>query len=144
MPIGDIKDMNKYNLDFHHIGLAVSSPDKALEFLRGLGYTSEEIILDEIQNVQLVLCSHPEMPNIEIIFRTKTRGPVDFILKDKSELMYHICYETESLEKTLKAFKKDGLSIRTLSKPKPAKLFQNHNISFYHVSGIGVIELLEK
>lgn len=136
-------NMNQYHLDFHHIGLAVSSPEKALVFLRGLGYTPGKVILDEIQNVQLLLCSHPHMPDIEVIFRTTTRGPVDFILQDKEEMLYHVCYVTPSLKSTLQSFKNHGLTVRTLSKPKPAKMFDNNNISFYHIPGIGVIEILE-
>ncbi len=136
--------MHKYDLIFHHMGLAVSSPVKALLFLHGMGYKSGETILDTIQNVQLIMCSHAQMPDIELIFKTQTRGPVDFILKDRTELIYHFCYETDSLEETLHAFQKDGLVVRTLSKPKPAVLFGGRKVSFYHITGLGIIEILEK
>lgn len=135
--------MQKYHLSFHHLGLAVSLPDKAVQFLEGIGYTPGETVLDPVQNVRLIMCTHPAMPDIEVIFRTDTRGPVDFILKDRTELIYHFCYETDSVQQVLDAMKQDGLVIRVLSKPKPAVLFGGRNVSFYHVSGIGIIEIIE-
>jgi len=118
-------------------------PDKALLFLKGIGYIPGETILDELQKVNLIFCCHPVMPNIEIIFRTDLKGPLDVILKNATELLYHTCFETQSLEKTLEDFKKDGLKIKKISKPKPAILFRNQKVSFYYISGFGIIEILE-
>jgi len=47
------------------------------------------------------------------------------------------------LKKTLEDFKKDGLKIKKISKPKPAILFRNQKVSFYYISGFGIIEILE-
>jgi len=135
--------MLNYGLKFHHLGLAVKSPDKALLFLKGLGYIPGDIILDELQKVNLIFCSHPSMPNIEIIFSTNLLGPLNVILKNTTEMLYHICYETQSVERTLEYIKNDRIKIKKISPPKPAILFLNQNVSFYYISGFGIIEILE-
>ena len=59
---------NSFGLTFHHLGLAVRTPEKALLFLSGLGYTNGPKIYDEYQEVNLIFCDHHDMPDVEIIY----------------------------------------------------------------------------
>jgi catechol 2,3-dioxygenase-like lactoylglutathione lyase family enzyme len=133
----------EHGLAFHHLGLAVLNPQKALSFLKGLGYHWDSPITDPVQNVNLVLCEHPSAPAIELIFPTDSPGPVSNILKSRQELFYHICYETVDLKRSLNNIKEQGNRIITISPPNPAILFSGRQVSFYYVDGFGLIEILE-
>ncbi len=135
--------MDKYGLKFHHLGLATRKCDKAVKFLKGLGYSVSESILDSIQNVNLIMCIHPSMPDIEIISPAQTSGHLDILLKDYSEQLYHICYTSKNLSVSLEKIKA-GNRVITVSERKPAVLFSNKFVSFYLVAGFGIIEILEE
>jgi len=135
--------MNKYELTFHHLGLAVKHPEKAISLLEGLGYDIGPTVKDNLQNVNLVLCTSQSMPSIEVISETETAGPLASILSLKSSMIYHVCYETESLANSLDAIKRDNHRVIPISQPKPAVLFSGRHVSFYHIDGFGMIEILE-
>ena len=135
--------MNTYNLTFHHLGLAVASPHKAKGFLQGLGYQIGEECYDELQQVNLIMCNHQEMPDVEIIFPGQTPGPIDRILALRDAGIYHMCYTTPSLAITLADIKQAGNRLLCISPPTPAVLFGGQRVSFYMVTGFGLIEILE-
>jgi methylmalonyl-CoA/ethylmalonyl-CoA epimerase len=135
--------MDKYGLKFHHLGLATKNCEKAVNFLKGLGYSVSKKVFDSIQNVNLVMCTHPSMPDIEIIYPAKTSGHLDIVLKDKSESLYHICYLCKNLSDSLERIKSENRVI-TISERKPAILFSDKFVSFYMVGGFGIIEILEE
>jgi len=130
-------------LKFHHLGFATKNNEKALLFISSLEYKICKKAYDSIQNVNLIFCKHKSMPNIEIIYPAKTEGPLKSILKNRSELIYHQCYTTTNLARSLDAIKKNGIRIITISKPVNAILFDNRKVSFYYVGGFGLIEILE-
>ncbi len=135
--------MNRFGLVFHHLGLAVRRPDKALTFVRGMGYEYTEDIFDAEQNVNLVLCTHPHMPAIEIIYPSSGRGPLESILKDCSEMFYHLCYTSKNTKETIQSIKKESRVIM-VSDIKPAILFEGKGVSFYKVAGFGIIEIIQE
>lgn len=135
--------MNDYGLTFHHFGLAVKFPDKAVNFLRGLGYEIGHTVRDDLQNVNLIFCSSESMPAVEVIFPTETEGPLTSLLKFNTEMIYHICYETSNLDRTLSAIKSDRNRVICVSPPKTAVLFSERKVSFYKISGLGIVEILE-
>lgn len=134
---------NKYGLSFHHLGLAVKTPDSAQLFLSSLGYSECGSVYDELQNVNLIMCNHNVMPDVEIIYPSDTPGPLDIILSSRNELVYHMCFETKNLTETLSAIKEDGIRFRMVSEPMNAILFGNRKVSFYMIKGFGLIEILE-
>jgi len=141
--IADAPAIADYGLQFHHFGLAVSRPDLAVSFLRGLGYRIGETTHDPIQNVYLVLCESERAPAVEVIYSTGTPGPVDRLLSDHSELIYHLCFATFDLSDSLDRIRRGGHRIVCVSTPKPAVLFGGACVSFYQVKGWGLIEVLE-
>jgi Glyoxalase/Bleomycin resistance protein/Dioxygenase superfamily len=140
------RSANKYGLEFHHLGLAVDSPDAAVAFLGALGYSTGETLLDPLQNVYLMMCDHPVMPSIEVIYPAPGEGPLDKLLVEHKEgLVYHMCYTTADLRSTLSAMDdKEGPRIFCVSPPKAAVLFGGKAVSFYKVAGIGLIEIIEE
>src|SRR5665213_2617527 len=85
--------MNEFGLQFHHLGLAVRRPDDARSLLTGLGYRMGEPIFDPEQNVNLIMCLHNAMPNIEVIYPGQGKGPVDgLVARHMNGIVYHLCY----------------------------------------------------
>jgi len=132
-------------LRFHHLGLAVGSPDPAKSFLVTLGYGVGESIFDPLQNVHLTMCQHPSMPAVEIICKGEGAGPLDRLLARQPEgLIYHMCYATGNLEQALVAITGSGLRAYCVSPPKPAILFGGKLVSFYQIIGMGLIEIIDE
>jgi methylmalonyl-CoA/ethylmalonyl-CoA epimerase len=136
--------MAGFGLTFHHLGLAVPRPDEAVTFLSGLGYDIGNRIFDPEQNVNLVLCRHPQMPAVEIICPGHGPGPIDkFVARHAGGIVYHACYETTDLAASLAAIEAVKLRPLCVSPPRPAVLFDGRAVSFYMVVGMGLIEILE-
>lgn len=135
--------MNRFGLSFHHFGLAVSKPEKALLFLQNIGYQIGTQVFDEMQKVNLIMCNGCEMPDVELIFPSETEGPLDKMLAERKEMIYHICYSTPSITSTVEQMRESGIRLVIVSPPKPAILFDNRFISFYQAVGFGLIEFLE-
>lgn len=137
-----MRESNDFGLAFHHFGLAVRKSEKAIKFLSDLEYTIGSSTYDELQNVNLVMCTHPVMPDVELIYPADSPGPLDSWLKDQTEIIYHLCYTCDDLEWTLEQIRIRHRLI-TVSPPKPAILFDYQKVSFYRVQGFGMIEIIE-
>jgi catechol 2,3-dioxygenase-like lactoylglutathione lyase family enzyme len=129
---------------FHHFGLAVRRPQEAMTFLTALGFRLGESLLDPNQNVHLIMATHATEPAVEIIYPGDTKGPVSSLgEKHTSGIIYHVCYETDDLPAALAGLENAGLRVLCVSPPTPAPLFGGRPVSFYNVTGIGLIEILE-
>jgi methylmalonyl-CoA/ethylmalonyl-CoA epimerase len=137
---------NKWGLAFHHLGLAAKDPEAAARFLTGLGYRIGPIVIDPLQNVRAAICAHDHMPNVEIIAPAEGEGPLDKLLAvHKDGLVYHMCYTSADLDRSLDALEGDGeLSVYSISPPKEAVLFDGRRVSFYLVEGVGLIEIIDE
>lgn len=136
--------MRNYGLIFHHFGLAVNQPEKAKRFLQGLGYSIGDPVYDPLQKVNLIMCRSLDMPDVELIYSAESPGPLENLLRNSTEVIYHLCYETENLEESLQTIKDDNNRVITVSRPKQAVLFSYRKVSFYRIAGYGIIELIEK
>ncbi|MDD9899954.1 MAG: VOC family protein [Alphaproteobacteria bacterium] len=136
--------MNLPGLTFHHLGLAVKKEDDALTMLRLQGYATGEKIFDPLQNVHVRLCTSADMPAVEIVSPPESgESPIDALIAQGSR-MYHICYETPDLGKSLAVLEDAGLRCVPLAERKPAVLFGGRHVSFYNIPGFTIIELLEE
>jgi catechol 2,3-dioxygenase-like lactoylglutathione lyase family enzyme len=136
--------MNNSQLTFHHFGLAVRRPEEARVFVSTLGYRLGESVFDPAQNVHLQLCAHDTHPAVEIIWPGETKGPSDRLIEcHPAGIIYHVCYETNDLPVALARFEEAKLRVICISPPTPAQLFGGRKVSFYKVTGIGLIEVLE-
>lgn len=136
--------MRNYGLTFDHFGLAVRDMTASIKLLDGLGYSCGEQIYDPLQEVLLVWCQHDTMPAVELVSSTDRPGPLDNILTQNSESIYHLCYSSSSIEKSIDAIKLDGIRVMPVSDPKPAVLFGGQSVGFYLLRGLGLIEIVEE
>jgi methylmalonyl-CoA/ethylmalonyl-CoA epimerase len=135
--------MNRFGLTFHHLGLAVSKPEKAIHFLQSLEYIIGEKVFDVLQNVNLIMCTSKTMPDVELIFPSDTKGPLDKMLADRNEIIYHLCFQTSNIHAVVEQMKAAAIRLICVSPSKPAILFDNHPVAFYQATGFGLIEFLE-
>jgi Glyoxalase/Bleomycin resistance protein/Dioxygenase superfamily len=136
--------MNQFGLSFHHLGVAVRRPSEALAFLHGLGYRSTDSVFDPEQNVNLMMCTHETMPRVEIVYPAKGKSPIDpFIGRHGNGLVYHPCYVTHDLGRSLAQFEAAGICAVCVAPPRPAVLFGGREVSFYNIVGIGLVEIID-
>jgi catechol 2,3-dioxygenase-like lactoylglutathione lyase family enzyme len=133
--------MRGYGLRFHHLGLAVPSPDQAFRFLQALGYRAGAQAFDPLQNVNLAMRHHAAMPDVEVIWPGHGPSPIDQMIK-RGNMIYHLCFETDDAEAAVMAMEADGLRVLSLGEPKPARLFGGVPVSFHRVDQVGLIELI--
>ena len=133
----------RFGLDFHHLGMAVRDPMPAFAFLAGMGYQHNDSIFDPLQGVNLSLCLHAFMPDMELIWPGTTASPIDRILEHSDAAIYHLCYTSADPLASLAAIEREGLDIIEVSPPTPARLFSGNKVSFHCIAGFGLIEILE-
>ncbi len=133
--------MQGFGLRFHHLGLAVPAPDQAFRFLGTLGYTEGASTFDPLQNVNLAMRHHLEMPDVEVIWPGEGASPIDQMVR-RGNMIYHLCYVTDDAEASIAAMETEGLGVLSLGLPKPAKLFGGVPVSFHRVDQVGLIELI--
>ena len=121
--------------------------EAAVAYLTGLGYRGRaERIYDPLQNVNLGMFTHAEMPDVEIIYPAEGRGParrtpVDPQGRARLSHMLHVRRPRRSLE----AMEIEvSLRLFEVSSPKPAVLFGGKPVSFYVVGGVGLIEIIDE
>jgi Glyoxalase/Bleomycin resistance protein/Dioxygenase superfamily len=137
--------MTQFGLIFHHLGLAVRQAETALTFVRGMGYAVQDPVFDPLQNVNLIMCTHAVEPAIEIIYKAQGDAPIDPLLaKHPKGLIYHCCYVSRDVVKSIDALAASDLRAVCVSPPKPAVLFGGLPVSFYQIAGIGLIEIIEE
>lgn len=136
---------NAFGLTFHHLGLAVAHQETARAFLEGMGYALGDAVTDTLQNVTLALCTHPTMPDVELVTPASTPCHLDKVLEHNPQgTLYHFCYTTQNLDETLDAIEDAGHRLYCIAPPKPAVLFQLEEVSFYIVEGFGLIEIIDQ
>lgn len=135
--------MTGHGLSFDHFGLATRDSERTLSVLRGLGYSTPPVVHDPLQGVNLVLCEHPAMPAVEVIYPAGAAGPLDAVLAQQPQAIYHLCFRSDDLAATLASLKAQGQRVAVVSPPNPAVLFGGRKVSFHMVRGLGLIEILE-
>jgi hypothetical protein len=129
-------------LTFHHFGLAVSAPEEAFLYLASLGYTEGNSVFDPLQRVNLAMRHHVLMPDVEVIWPGEGPSPIDNLVKRTGSMIYHLCYTCPDPDIALSTLEAAGLEVIPVSPPTPAILFGGRDVSFHHISGVGLIEML--
>jgi Glyoxalase/Bleomycin resistance protein/Dioxygenase superfamily len=134
--------MNRYGLEFHHFGLAVRTPETAFRYLEDLGYAAGSACYDPLQKVNLAMRHHDHMPDVEVIWPGVEASPIDRMLKRNDSMIYHLCYTSEDVGRSVAALEAAGLEVLALGVPQAALLFDDMEVSFYSVTGVGIIEII--
>jgi hypothetical protein len=134
--------VNRFGLAFHHVGLAVRLSEPAFIYLGALGYRIGRAVFDPLQRVNLSMCSHCEMPDVEVIWPGDGPSPVDNLIKRRGSAVYHLCYHSLDPEGAVAAMEAAGLRVLQISPPQPAILFGGLAVSFHAVADLGLIEII--
>jgi methylmalonyl-CoA/ethylmalonyl-CoA epimerase len=130
------------NLQFHHIGYAVRDILTTAGYYTGAGWEISEIYYDKIQNTHIAFLSKNMCPLIELVAPIDENSPVVKTLDKMGVAPYHICYETDDIEQSVAALKKQHFL--PLFKPVEAIAFGNRKICYLYNQHVGLIELLSK
>ena len=134
--------MEQFGLTFDHFGLAVRRPEPAFRFLAGLGYRDGATCFDAHQCVNLAMRHHDQMPDVEVIWPGDVPSPIDRILKRTDSMVYHLCYRSTDPAASIAGIESSGIDVLPISEPASAPLFEGLEVSFYSVSGFGIIEII--
>lgn len=134
------------NIRPHHIGYAVADLQMSIDMYRRMGwYQSTQTYEDNGMKVKIAfMVNKLDGSCIELIAPLGDSGPVsDILLHNKNvSLPYHICYETDDMERSLSVLKRRGfMMVKNLS---PAVAFDNRMVAFLLNKSVGMIELVEK
>jgi len=131
--------INNMNLEFHHLGKAVSDIKKEYGFYQNFGFEREpgfeEPKIDKEQKV-LVGAIRKGSLLIELL---EPLGPGSPISNLKTGF-YHICYKTDNLEKTITEIKEKSLA-RQITKPTTS-VWENKTTVFFIDKNNIIFELL--
>lgn len=126
-----------------HIGIAVESIEKALEFWRdglGLEVTGEEVV--ESQKVRIAFLPVGET-RVELLEGTSEESPITKFVAKRGEGINHLCFEVPDIQKALDALKEKGFR---LINENPVPGAHGTKVAFLHpksASGV-LMELVEK
>ncbi len=129
-------------MKLHHVGIVVKNIEEGIRIYKNVyGFSQEsDIIHDAIQKVKVVFFStNTSDVQIELISPAAEDSPVSNFLK-KGGGLYHLCYESENLEKDIEKFRKNGAKI--ISTPVEAEAFKKKIVFIFFKKDI--IELVEK
>lgn len=125
-------------MKFHHIGIATENIDSLLEKIRKYFNIKNitDIIYDELQDANLCMITLEDGTKLELI-----SGNVVNNIVNKKRYLYHTCYSTDNLDKTIKDLLNDGAIL--VSDAKEAILFDKKRVAFL-MWDLGLIELVEE
>ncbi len=131
-----------HGLKLDHIAYAVKSTDKSIASFKCiypniLAYRC----LEEAQNVFITYLSNSTIDyKIELVEAAEGSSSVRDLLKHHDISLYHICYEVENFNKSIRDFKENGFFMIT----KPYESTVKHNFSACHFYNpyAGIVELM--
>ncbi|NLX81572.1 MAG: VOC family protein [Proteiniphilum sp.] len=121
----------------HHIGIACQDIMQAIEDFKMYHNVmwQSDIVEDTLQNAQLCLLRTDMGLDYEFV-----SGPQVERMVKKGTTYYHLCYEVNSIDESIKYLLTKGAIM--VSEPKPAILFDNKRVAFLYLS-YGLVELVE-
>ncbi len=132
-----------------HVGVAVPEIEPATRTLEALfGYRVVSGPFDDpIQKVTVNFLSQPgegpgDIAEIELIAPLTADSPVRSMLNKTGGGAYHLCFETNDLERALAHVRSKGCIL--VSAPAPAVAFGGRRIAWFYTSTRQVFELVEE
>ena len=130
-------------MKIHHVGYLVKKINKSINAFEALGYKKEsEICYDEYRDIDICFMKNDEY-RIELVMPKSEKSVVHKMLKKIGISPYHLCYEVEDIEESIKYFTtKKGYILMDEKCKAPA--IDNKYVVFLFNKDIGMIELLER
>lgn len=128
-----------------HVGVAVPSLGPTTEMLSSLfGYRVISGPFDDpIQKVSVnfLTQSDQDIAEIELIAPLTDDSPIKSTLAKGGGAAYHLCFETNDIDKAIEHAKKNGCIL--LGQPVPATAFGGRRIAWIYTSSRQLFELVE-
>ncbi|MBQ6647101.1 MAG: VOC family protein [Clostridia bacterium] len=126
----------------HHVGYLVRSIDRAAKTFAALGYVPQgDTTRDESRKIDILFMANGDT-RIELVAPYERGSAVGNLRKRIGSAPYHICYETENLEKEIASLTENGYVLTSAAMPAPA--IDGRCVAFLLHPAIGLIELVEK
>lgn len=138
-----LTNANRLGLQFHHLGIAVPAAEPVAALLVPLGYQRALSLYDPLQRVNVAMWMHTSMPDIELIWPGDAPSPIDKLVEHGAASIYHLAFVTHGVAASLAAIHDEGLDIVEVTPPTPAVLFRGAEVSFYSISSLGLVELID-
>ena len=131
------------SLHVDHIGYLVKRQENAGETFKALGYCIKRPLFhDEGRKCDFSFMEKDGLV-IELITPWNSESPIFPMLKHHKNMIYHICYLSDSPEEDIKSLEEAGFSIVDPFKPAPA-ISGNAEVAFMMHMEIGMIEIIRK
>lgn len=128
-------------MNINHIGYAVRNIAESISVFEKLGFcVTKEPMKDLPRKVEIAFMKNNETV-IELISPTAKNSPIDNILNKLGCVPYHLCFETNDLDRKVEELKNEGFII--IEKKNKAVALSKKNIVFLYSKIIGLIELVE-
>ncbi|MCR5655134.1 MAG: VOC family protein [Lachnospiraceae bacterium] len=126
----------------HHVGYLVKNLKKSEKQFLTLGFSIErEAAYDEIRRVNISFLVNGDT-RVELVEPADKESPLFPLLSKFKNAPYHICYETDDLEKTQREY--EAMHYVTIQPAQIAPCIDGRRVVFMNSSAAGIIELLEK
>ena len=128
-----------------HIGVAVPELDPAAEMLSSLFGSSlvSGPFDDPIQKVKVAFLTQTQEDagEIELIAPLSEDAPIQSMLKKTGGGAYHLCFETNDMERALSHVRQQKCLV--VSAPAPAVAFEGRRIAWFYTPSRLLVELVE-
>ena len=128
-------------MKIHHIGYLVKKIDRSIKIFEELGFTlTKDIVLDEYRQADICFLEK-EGYVVELVSPVSKESVVAQLMKELGNTPYHICYETDDIEKEVNRLLEQHYVV--CSEIHSAVAIDNKKVCFMINPYIGMIELLE-
>lgn len=129
-------------MKLHHIAIATKDIAESCEIYVKLGYSVGQIVDDIQRDVRICFITLDDI-RFELVQPLSRTSPVSKILeKSGHDSMYHICYQTNKINKSINEFVK--LGFMAISNIDPAPAIDGKRVVFMFHKILGLIELVEE
>ena len=126
----------------HHIGYLVKNINKSIASFEKIGFLLiSDITHDEIRKVDICFLKNGNYV-IELVSPYSPESVTYNLLSRYKNAPYHICYETNDLDKEVSNLVNSGFIV--IQEKEVAPAIDNKNVVFLFNTSIGIIELVEK
>ena len=125
----------------HHIGYLVKKLSRAEASFASLGYSREgDVTRDETRGIDILFLRNGET-RVELVCPYRENSQVGGIANRVGNAPYHICYESEAIEKDSEDMQNHGYVL--MSAPEAAPAIGGKRVAFLFSPAIGTVELVE-
>lgn len=126
----------------HHIGYLVKNIEMAEKQFSMLGYEKTgEAVSDDFRGAKIQFLEKDGYC-IELVCPMNADSVVSNLLKRYRNAPYHLCYETDDFDETVRNLLAGGFT--QIDMPCPAPAIGGRRVCFFWGTGIGMTEILER